>query len=181
MKVTITPLDGLIIIEPHVFIDNRGCFYELFQKERYGALGLPPFVQDNISSSRRHVIRALHYQLPHAQGKLVSVLHGAVWDVALDIRVSSKTFGQWFGIQLDDQNHKQLYIPPGFAHGFCVLSAEAHFYYKCTDYYAPQAERGILWQDKNLNIAWPTTKPILAPKDEQCPLLCEISHDELFA
>lgn len=180
MKVSDAPLAGLKILEPDVFIDNRGYFYEVFQQKRYTEYGLPTFVQDNISRSRRNVIRGLHYQLPHAQGKLVWVVHGSVLDITVDIRVNSKTFGQWFSIKLDDHKGTQLYIPPGFAHGFCVLSEEADFYYKCTDYYSPNDEHGIAWNDNNLSIAWPIDNPIISPKDQQYPLLNEIPHDQLF-
>lgn len=181
MKVTQGPLDGLVIIEPRLFHDNRGYFYEDFQKIRYSELGLPEFVQDNISRSKQNVIRGLHYQLPNSQGKLVGVTRGTIWDVVVDVRRSSPTFGQWFGITLSDENHVQMYIPPGFAHGFCVTSSEADFYYKCTDYYSPPAEHGIAWNDPKLNIPWPVKNPILSPKDEVYTPLHEIPHDQLFA
>lgn len=142
MNITEGPLSGLLILQPRVFKDERGFFYEVFQAERYKDLGIPPFVQDNFSRSIQNVIRGLHYQLPHPQGKLVYVTRGHVFDVAVDIRKSSPTFGQWFGIHLTDENHTQLYIPPGFAHGFCTLSDEADFHYKCTEYYFPQGEQG---------------------------------------
>ncbi len=181
MKHSNGPLAGLIIIEPLVLKDNRGYFYEAHQHERYHALGIPRFTQDNTSRSQKNVLRGMHYQLPHAQGKLVGVTHGAVLDVVIDIRRSSKTFGQWFSIELNDQNHIQMYIPPGFAHGFCVLSDYADFYYKCTDYYTPGAEHGIRWNDPQLNIAWPIKNPILSNKDEVYPLLNEITDDKLFS
>lgn len=180
MNITKTPLQGLIVIEPRLFSDHRGYFFESFQKERHEALGLPPFVQDNLSRSKKNVLRGLHYQLPHEQGKLVQVTRGSVWDVAVDIRRESNTFGKWFGIVLDDQTHKQMYIPPGFAHGFCVLSDEADFMYKCTDFYAPDWEHGILWSDPALKIEWPIDTPIIAPKDESYPTLAEIKHEHLF-
>lgn len=181
MKITEGPLAGLLMIEPRVFTDERGYFFEVFQQDRYAAAGIPPLVQDNASLSKKNVIRGLHYQLPpHAQGKLVGVTRGCVWDVAVDIRVNSPTFGQWFGIELSAENHKQLYIPPGFAHGFCVLSEEADFYYKCTDVYAPGSEGGIAWNDPALNIPWPVKQPILSPKDEIYSPLNEIGHDRLF-
>lgn len=181
MKMTEGPLSGLLIFEPKIFNDNRGYFFEVFQAERYADVGIPPFVQDNISRSTKNVLRGLHYQLPRAQGKLVWVTRGTVWDIALDIRVSSPTFGQWFSIILSDENHTQMYIPPGFAHGFCVLSDEADFYYKCTDFYTPKAEHGIAWNDTNLNIPWPIQHPILSPKDEVYPHLKDIPHENLFA
>lgn len=181
MKVTDAPLAGLKIIEPDIFTDNRGYFSEVFQQKRYAELGLPPFVQDNISRSKRHVIRGLHYQLPNPQGKLVWVSRGTVLDVIVDIRIHSETFGQWFSIQLDDQKGTQLYIPPGFAHGFCVLSEEADFYYKCTDFYSPGNEHGIAWNDKNLAIDWPIDHPILSRKDAEYPRLSDIPNEKLFA
>ena len=180
MKVSKTPLDGIIVIEPAIFSDLRGCFYEGFQAKKYADLGIPAFVQDNFSQSKKHVLRGLHYQNPHDQGKLVGVTRGSVFDVVVDIRPASTTFGQWFGITLNDENHTQMYIPPGFAHGFCVLSDTADFYYKCTDYYSPQHEHGIAWNDKQLNISWPVAQPILSPKDEHYPTLQEIAHHELF-
>ena len=179
MKIIPAPLRGIIIIEPTIHNDARGYFYEGYQEERYAELNIPPFLQDNVSRSKQHVIRGLHYQHPSEQGKLVGVTRGAVWDVMVDIRTRSTTFGQWFGIQLNDQTHTQVYIPPGFAHGFCVLSDVADFYYKCTDYYKPENEHGIAWNDSRLNIPWPTQTPILSPKDEQFRSLHEIAHDEL--
>ncbi len=177
MNIIEAPLAGLLIIEPKVFTDNRGYFYENFQQKRYAEYGIPPFVQDNMSRSTCNVIRGLHYQLPHPQGKLVWVTRGHVWDVSVDLRVTSPTFGQWFSITLSDENHTQLYIPPGFAHGFCVLSNVADFHYKCTDYYHPNAERGIIWNDAQLNIPWPVKNPILSAKDIEYPSLQET---ELF-
>lgn len=181
MQLIETPFDGLLLIEPRVFGDARGYFFESYQHNRYQALGIPPFVQDNMSHSTRHVLRGLHYQLPYSQGKLVGVSRGAVWDVVVDIRLSSPTFGQWFGTTLSSENHRQMYVPPGFAHGFCVLSDEVDFYYKCTDYYQPSAERGIAWNDHTLNIDWPTPTPILSTKDEIYLPLHDIPRDQLFA
>lgn len=180
MKITAGPLPGLLIIEPRIFADLRGYFFEDYQETRYVDAGMPRFVQHNVSRSQQNVLRGLHYQLPHAQGKLVGVMRGTVWDVVVDIRKSSPTFGKWFSITLSDENHLQMYVPPGFAHGFCVLSAEADFYYKCTDFYAPQSERGIIWHDSRLNIAWPIPNPILSPKDEVYAPLHEIPENELF-
>jgi dTDP-4-dehydrorhamnose 3,5-epimerase len=177
MNIETTPLAGLLIIQPKVFSDNRGFFYETYQQHHYTELGLPAFVQDNISRSSENVLRGLHYQYPHAQGKLVTVIKGTIFDVVVDIRQSSPTFGQWFSITLSDENHQQLYIPPGFAHGFCVLSPSADFCYKCTDFYHPENEHGILWNDPALNIAWPVSQPVLSNKDNQYPLLSEISRD----
>ncbi|OGT60689.1 MAG: dTDP-4-dehydrorhamnose 3,5-epimerase [Gammaproteobacteria bacterium RIFCSPHIGHO2_12_FULL_43_28] len=180
MKTRPTPLDGLLIIEPHVFSDERGYFYETFQQQRYSELGLPAFLQDNTSHSGKKVLRGLHYQLPQAQGKLVYVTRGSVWDVVVDIRRESKTFGQWFGITLSDENHLQFYIPPGFAHGFCVVSEGADFHYKCTDFYAPNGEHGIAWNDPTLNIPWPIKNPILSPKDKVYSNLNEVAGENLF-
>lgn len=181
MKITEAELPGLLIIEPKIFDDNRGYFFESFQQERYAEKGMAAFVQDNISRSKRNSLRGLHYQIPHAQGKLVWVIRGSIWDIVVDIRLSSPTFGKWFGMTLSDENHMQLYIPPGFAHGFCVLSDEADFYYKCTDYYKPLCEHGIAWNDPRLNIPWPVQNPILSPKDENYPSLHEIAHEQLYA
>lgn len=182
MQITETSLPGVLIIEPKVFADNRGFFYESFNATRYSEQGFKQaFVQDNISRSYQHVVRGLHYQLVHPQAKLVSVIRGKVFDVAVDIRQGSPTFGQWFGQELSDENHLQLYIPEGFAHGFCVLSEYADFMYKCTDYYYPQGERGLRWDDSAINIAWPIPKDkaILNAKDLANPLLSEITFDNL--
>jgi dTDP-4-dehydrorhamnose 3,5-epimerase len=181
MQITTTPLAGVLVITPKVHSDTRGYFLETFQQEHYTKQGMPPFVQDNMSRSKRHVLRGLHFQSTHAQGKLVWATRGEVWDVAVDVRQSSATFGKWFGILLNDENHLQLYIPPGFAHGFCVLSEEADFSYKCTDFYAPGAEHGIVWNDPALNIAWPIENPILSSKDAAYPSLHELPHEHLFA
>lgn len=180
MNITKTPLEGLIVVQPNVFTDDRGYFYEAYQQKRF-ADKIPAFVQDNVSRSKQGILRGLHYQLPNAQGKLVGVTRGTVWDVAVDIRRSSPTFGQWFGITLSDENHTQMFIPPGFAHGFCVLSDEADFYYKCTDYYSPECDRGIAWDDPTINISWPHKNPLISLKDAQLPLLAEISDEQLFA
>jgi dTDP-4-dehydrorhamnose 3,5-epimerase len=181
MKITQGPLAGLLIIEPKQFADNRGYFQESYQQKRYEEAGIPLFVQDNIARSKKHVLRGLHYQLPHTQGKLIYVTRGSIWDVAVDIRVSSPTFGQWFGIHLNDENHTQLYIPPGFAHGYCVLSEEADCHYKCTDYYFPQSEQGISWDDKDLNISWPISSAILSDKDKIFPPLSLVPREKLYA
>lgn len=169
MQIEATTLPGVLLVKPKVFSDTRGQFFESFQARRYLEHGMPlPFVQDNISYSQRGTLRGLHYQLQHPQGKLVSVLRGKVFDVAADIRVGSATFGHAFGCELSDENHYQLYVPPGFAHGFFVLSEEACFHYKCTDYYAPQDEHGIAWNDPQLNIPWPcTAAPMLSEKDQR--------------
>lgn len=181
MEITTTPLADLLIIKPAVHHDARGYFLESFQAMRYANAGIPNFVQDNQSRSKKNVLRGLHYQLPNAQGKLVYVTHGNVFDVAVDLRKNSPTFSKWFGIELSSDNHLQVYIPPGFAHGFCVLSDIADFHYKCTTYYQPQAEHGILWNDPDINIEWPVKEPILAPKDKSYPYLKATANDALFA
>ena len=166
MNVDSTPLPGLLVITPRVFADARGFFLELFHAEKYAAHGIVgPFVQDNWSHSVKDTLRGLHFQDPRAQGKLVCVTRGAAFDVAVDIRDGSKTFGQWFGLELSDSNRKQLWIPPGFAHGFCALSDETDFVYKCTEVYAPECEHSILWNDPEIGIDWPTKTPLLSKKD----------------
>ncbi|MDP1444375.1 dTDP-4-dehydrorhamnose 3,5-epimerase [Acinetobacter schindleri] len=176
MRVEKTKLDGLFIVHPQVFGDERGWFMESFNQQRFESvfeglnLPVPNFVQDNHSKSSRGVLRGLHYQLPpKAQGKLVRVVQGKVWDVAVDIRKGSPTFGQWVGEELSADNHKQLWIPPGFAHGFITLSETAEFLYKTTDYYSPEHERAIRWDDPQLAIAWPlcTTDIQISAKDQQ--------------
>jgi dTDP-4-dehydrorhamnose 3,5-epimerase len=173
MKVTLSSIPDLLIIEPNVLGDSRGFFYESFNQQAFNqATELDVhFVQDNHSRSAKGVLRGLHYQIPpHAQGKLVRVVRGAVWDVVVDIRKTSSTFGQWAGLELSEYNHKQLWIPPGFAHGFVVISDVVDYLYKTTDYYEPMHERCIAWNDKILNIDWPLLKhgieaPQLSVKD----------------
>jgi dTDP-4-dehydrorhamnose 3,5-epimerase len=178
MKVTPTALPGVLILEPKLFGDERGFFLESFNQRAFdAAVGRPVgFVQDNHSRSQRGVLRGLHYQLPpHALGKLVRVAAGAVFDVAVDMRRTSPTFGRWTGCELSAQNQRQLWIPPGFAHGFLVLSESADFLYKTTDYYAPQAEAALRWDDPQLGIDWPLAglTPLLSGKDAAAPLLAE--------
>ncbi|MBE5702206.1 MAG: dTDP-4-dehydrorhamnose 3,5-epimerase [Sutterella sp.] len=167
MEVTKTRVDGVLLIKPKVFGDERGYFVETYQKERYSEIGIThTFVQDNHSMSRRGILRGLHYQTKHPQGKLVMVSLGAVFDVAVDIRLDSPTFGKWFGAILSQENQHQLWIPPGLAHGFLVLSDIAHFHYKCTDFYDPKNEASILWNDPELNIEWPFAEDVvLSQKD----------------
>lgn len=156
MKVETTPIDGLLIITPRVFGDERGFFKEVYQEDRYRAAGIGlPFVQDNASRSTQGVVRGLHYQKKKPQGKLVSVSRGEVFDVAVDIRKGSPSYGQWHGVFLSAENHKQFWVPPGFAHGFCVVSESADFHYKCTDFYDAQDEGGLLWNDPDIGITWP--------------------------
>ncbi len=171
MQVSKPPIDGLLIIEPKVFADPRGVFYEVYSENRYNEHGIPRFVQDNHSVSKKGVLRGLHYQVNSGQNKLVRVTQGEIFDVAVDIRKQSPTYGNWWGLSLSEMNNLQLYIPVGFAHGFCVLSESAEVLYKCSDYYSPEDERGILWSDPDLAIDWPIKDPILSEKDAVYPLL----------
>lgn len=180
MKVSPTKLKGVMIIEPDVYEDARGFFLETWAHKRYSEAGLPQtYVQDNLSKSTKGILRGLHLQHPFGQGKLVQVILGEVFDVAVDVRVGSPTFGQWVGSTLSGDNHRQIYIPPGFAHGFCVLSDEALFSYKCTEAYHRETEVGIRWNDPDLGIEWPVTDPQLSAKDAQFPPLRDVSHDRL--
>jgi dTDP-4-dehydrorhamnose 3,5-epimerase len=181
MKVVETRLAGVLILEPRVFRDERGHFAETWHQQRYREAGIRvDFAQDNISFSRHGVLRGLHYQNPTAQGKLVSVLHGAVFDVAVDLRRGSPTFGQWAGTELSGENLRQLWIPEGFAHGFVVTGESAVFSYKCTNPYSPAHERSLRWDDPEIGIEWPIANPILSPKDAQAPLLGSVSGEWLF-
>ena len=176
MNVIKTKLEGCVIIEPKVFGDERGFFLEVFQVERYADLaGISlPFVQDNQSRSSKDVLRGLHFQKTKPQGKLVRVVKGEVYDVAVDIRQGSPTFGEWEAVILSDKNKLQFWVPPGFAHGFVVLSDIADFEYKCTDYYDPSDEGNILWNDSDLNIRWPVDVPILSEKDADALKLADL-------
>ncbi len=183
MKTEATPLRGLLILTPDVFADERGYFLESFQEARYQeALGSDiHFVQDNLSLSRKGVLRGLHYQAPPmAQGKLVSVLRGRVWDVAVDIRFGSPTFGQHVAVELSAENHKQFWIPAGFAHGFVALEDETLFSYKCTNVYSKEHDRGVRWNDPALGIAWGIEAPIVSEKDKQYPVLKDIEQEFSF-
>jgi dTDP-4-dehydrorhamnose 3,5-epimerase len=174
MNVKPTILPGVIVIEPRVFGDQRGFFLETYRAASYREAGVPlEFVQDNYSRSARGILRGLHYQVEHPQGKLVWVARGEVYDVAVDLRRWSPTFGRWLGICLSDANHLQLYVPPGLAHGFCVTSESADFVYKCTDYYDPQHERTLLWNDPQLGIDWPIREPVLSDKDRRGQPFCQ--------
>jgi dTDP-4-dehydrorhamnose 3,5-epimerase len=181
MEVIETPLPGVLVFKPSVFRDPRGYLLETHNKKRYREAGLKvDFVQDNVSGSGQGTLRGLHYQHPHGQGKLVEVLEGSVYDVAVDIRQDSPTFGQWYGITLTEEKHNQMYIPPGFAHGFYVLSKTTLFSYKCSDYYSPSTEGGILWNDPDLDIQWPLTgEPILSDKDGRFGKLADIPVEKL--
>jgi dTDP-4-dehydrorhamnose 3,5-epimerase len=175
LKVIETRLPGVLIIEPTVHGDSRGFFVETFHADRYRAAGLTlPFVQDNYSRSSRGVLRGLHAQKPHPQGKLVRVATGTIFDVAVDIEPRSATFGQWVGVELSDANQRQVWIPPGYAHGFQVVSEMADFEYKCTDLYHPEAEIGVIWNDPDIGIEWPVSNPSLSAKDLRLPSLAEI-------
>lgn len=175
-----TTLPGVVLYKPRVFRDDRGFFMETFHASRYREAGLTQeFVQDNYSHSCRGTLRGLHYQLGHAQGKLVSVIWGTIFDVAVDIRRGSPTFGQWVGQTLSDENRYQLYIPKGFAHGFCVISEKADVMYKCTDVYSPADEHGVRWNDPDIGIRWPDVNPILSAKDGELPFLQEAPLDDL--
>lgn len=172
MKVIPTALPGVLILEPRIFSDDRGFFFESFAAQRYAEAGIDlVFVQDNVSRSRRDTLRGLHFQEPYAQGKLVFVTRGSVLDVAIDVRKGSPTFGKSVAVELSEENHRQLWIPPGFAHGFCVTSEIADFAYKCTAPYVPKAEQCIVWNDPELAIEWPCEKPLLSAKDAAAPRL----------
>lgn len=171
MKATPTPIPDVMVIEPKYISDPRGFFMEAFNQTRYREIGIDlPFIQDNLSGSKQGVLRGLHYQIIHPQGKLVSVIRGEVYDVVVDLRKSSKYFGQYIGVNLSEQNRRQLWVPPGFAHGFYVLSEWAEFLYKVTDIYSPEGERTILWNDPTLNINWPLIEGrdvIISEKDSK--------------
>jgi dTDP-4-dehydrorhamnose 3,5-epimerase len=180
MKVTRTGLPGCVVLEPQVFGDARGFFYESFNQDKLAEAGLSPrFVQGNVSRSAQGVLRGLHYQWPRPQGKLVSVLEGEVWDVAVDIRHGSPTFGQWTGVVLSADNKRHFWIPEGFAHGFVALSEQALFTYLCTETYDRDADAGIRWDDPRLAIDWPVSAPSLSDKDARLPLLADIAPERL--
>jgi dTDP-4-dehydrorhamnose 3,5-epimerase len=181
MKVIKCELEGLLIIEPDVFGDNRGFFVESWNRQRYLDAGIAAdFVQDNFSFSQRGTLRGLHFQNPLAQGKLVSVWQGEVFDVAVDIRRTSRTFGQWYGTMLTADTKRQFFIPPGFAHGFAVISETALFHYKCTEIYSPQNEQGFRWDDPDVGIKWPLAAPTLSQRDARAPLFKELQRERLF-
>ena len=180
MKVIETSLPGVVIIEPQVFGDARGFFYESYNRAKYHEAGITrQFVQSNVSRSAKSVLRGLHYQSPNPQGKLVSVLEGEVFDVAVDIRRDSPTFGQWVGAMLTADNHRHFWIPEGFAHGFCVLSEFATFAYQCTALYDHAADASVRWNDPDIGIDWPVSSPLLSDKDEKAPLLKDVAQDRL--
>lgn len=173
-------ISGVLLIEPKVFLDSRGRFSEIYHQQRYEKAGIPgSFIQDNHSHSLQGVLRGLHYQLKHPQAKLVTVIRGSIFDVAVDIRRNSPTFGKWVSQILSDENHLQLYIPTGFAHGFCVMSREADVLYKCTDLYYPDDDCGVLWNDAGIGIKWPIEHPVLSAKDAVLPGLSAIPPGKL--
>lgn len=181
MNVQSCEIPGLLIVEPKVFGDARGFFLETWNRRAYGQAGLDvDFVQDNLSRSRRGTLRGLHFQNPAPQGKLLQVLEGEVFDVAVDIRRNSPTFGRWFGLMLSAENKRQFYVPPGFAHGFEVLSDTVLFHYKCTGFYSPKDEVAILWDDPDIGIDWPIKEPILSERDTKALRLREVPRDRLF-
>ena len=180
MNVKETKLSGILIFEPDVFSDERGFFLETWNSTRYEKAGIKgSFVQDNVSFSQKGVLRGLHFQYPQSQGKFVQVLSGEVVDVAVDIRADSPTFGQWISEILSDANHRQIYIPPGFAHGYCVTSETAVFSYKCTAFYNPASEGGIIWNDPDINIDWQIKEPVLSVKDASLPRLKDIRPEKM--
>jgi dTDP-4-dehydrorhamnose 3,5-epimerase len=175
LKVEKSDLEGVLIIQPVVHSDPRGRFFESFQKERYREIGIKEeFVQDNQSVSQKNTIRGLHYRSAPEQAKLVRVIRGEVFDVVVDIRKNSPTYGQWRGYTLSDTNYLQVYIPAGFAHGFCVLSETAEFLYKVSEYYSAEKEKGIMWNDPDINVDWPTANPVLSEKDKTNPALKDL-------
>ena len=181
MKILQTRIPGVVVLEPRVFTDPRGFFLETWQRERYAEAGIDAeFVQDNLSFSGRGVLRGLHFQNPSPQGKLVGVLQGAVFDVAVDLRAGSPTFGEWVGMELTSENRRQMYVPEGFAHGFVVTGDSALFSYKCTRAYSPADERSLRWDDPEVGIRWPVAEPVLSPKDAAAPLLRDIPGELLF-
>jgi len=180
MKITETELPGVRVIEPRIFRDERGYFLETWSQTRYQEAGLPEnMLQDNLSWSRRGVLRGLHFQNPAGQGKLVQVLAGQIFDVVVDVRVGSPHFGRWVGIELSLENNRQLYIPEGFAHGFCVLSATALVTYKCSEVYRPECEVGVAWNDPRIDVRWPLASPIVSPKDAALRQLDELTAGSL--
>jgi dTDP-4-dehydrorhamnose 3,5-epimerase len=180
MKCTETELSGVFLIEPDIFRDERGFFMETYHQIRYSEAGLDRvFVQDNRSHSRRGILRGLHYQLEHGQDKLIYAVTGEIFDVAVDVRLGSPTFGHWVGDYLSAENGRQMFVPKGFAHGFCVLSETADVVYKCTDFYAPGDEYGILWSDREIGIDWPLKDVVVSEKDGRNPELAKVKEELL--
>lgn len=174
MRVNETKLPGVVLVEPRIFEDGRGYFLETYNRARYAAAGIDAaFVQDNHSRSVKGTLRGLHYQTRKPQAKLVWVIEGVIWDVAVDVRLDSPTYGQWVGLELDAQRKQQLFVPAGFAHGFCVVSETAQVAYKCTAVYDPEGQGGVIWNDPTLGIDWPVAEPVLSSKDAELPQLAE--------
>ena len=181
MRVTSTDIEGVRIIEPRIFDDQRGYFLETYHLNRYKSAGLfEAFVQDNLSHSVKNTLRGLHFQITRPQAKLIQVISGEIFDVAVDIRRASPTYARWTGVRLSEKNKRQMYIPRGFAHGFCVLSDSAHVFYKCSDFYDPKDEGGLLWSDPTIAIDWPVTQPIVSEKDARLPLIRDVRPEELY-
>lgn len=181
MNVIATDIDGVLIIEPQVFQDRRGYFLETYHDNRFKAAGLSfAFVQDNLSFSVKGTLRGMHFQVSHPQAKLVQAITGEIFDVAVDIRPESSTFGRWVGVHLSEHNKRQVLLSPGFAHGFCVLSESAYIAYKCSEHYIPDDENGVLWSDPTMGINWPVKDPIISNKDSQLPCLSEIPPEKLY-
>ena len=181
MQITAADIEDVQIIEPQVFEDDRGYFLETYHLSRFKSAGLTDdFVQDNLSFSVKNTLRGLHFQVTRPQAKLVQVISGQIFDVAVDIRPSSPTFGRWVSVILSENNKLQVFIPEGFAHGFCVLSDSAHVAYKCSDFYDRDDEGGILWSDPAIGIDWPTTHPIVSAKDDRLPVINEIPPEKLY-
>jgi dTDP-4-dehydrorhamnose 3,5-epimerase len=180
MQVKNTDLPGLLLIEPHCFRDDRGFFLESFHAERYRERGIPDaFVQDNHSRSRQGVLRGLHFQVKRPQAQIVTVIRGRIFDVAVDLRAGSATFGQWYGVELSDEGARQLYMAAGFAHGFCVLSEFADLHYKVSRLYEKGDEGGLLWNDRDVGIDWPIVRPIVSERDSAYPALRQLHHESL--
>jgi dTDP-4-dehydrorhamnose 3,5-epimerase len=180
MKVSKTILAGVLMIEPRSYQDARGFFMETYQQQKYADAGIAcKFIQDNLAYSMQNTLRGLHFQQPQAQAKLIQVIQGVIVDVTVDIRTGSPTFGQWDAVELSDVNRRQLFVPEGFAHGFCVLSETAYVHYKCSDVYAPQAEGGVYYADPDLGIQWPVAEPLLSDKDSRFPFLRDIPLEKL--
>jgi dTDP-4-dehydrorhamnose 3,5-epimerase len=181
MHIIATEIEDVRIIEPQVFRDDRGYFMETYHFSRFESSGLADvFVQDNLSFSVKNTLRGLHFQVTYPQAKLIQVISGEIFDVAVDIRRKSATFGSWVGVHLSEHNKRQVFIPEGFAHGFCVLSDSAHVVYKCSNYYAPDDEGGILWSDPAIGIKWPVRHPIVSAKDEKLPVMSAIPPAKLY-
>jgi dTDP-4-dehydrorhamnose 3,5-epimerase len=180
MKIITSSIEGILIIEPKIFKDKRGFFMETYNQARYNESGInATFVQDNLSYSQKNTLRGLHFQIKHPQAKLIQVISGEIFDVTVDLRPGFATFGKWTGFYLSGENRRQVFIPEGFAHGFCVLSEFAFFHYKCSDFYAQDDEGGIIWSDPDIGIEWPIQNPIISEKDKQYQKLSNLTADEL--